>query len=320
MGQRSATETIAGIYQSFLSRRTWKQAELARELGVGTEAVRRTLHELQEKGMPLERQDDHPHVYWSVPKNWFPGSVLIKAEEVPKLLRQLRRLPHGPGRAEMLALVLDRLPARKGDVLAPSVVVTRDASPQEERFLEVVEDAASRATALHMRYLTAGRVDEGARHASVHRVFVGPPARFAATCHRDGKIKMFRVDAVLDARLDPREAFRDAADAAIEEYVKSSMDGFHEGGPPVLVSFLVRNPEARWVKKNLLDGMTFEPSGDGIRVTATTSALNRAARFVVGLGAAAIPETPALAAEVAALARGALEAIGSKGEQPPSDV
>jgi hypothetical protein len=82
----------------------------------------------------------------------------------------------------------------------------------------------------------------------------------------------------------------------------------------------VRNPEARWVKKNLLAGMTFERAGDGIRVTVHTSALHRLARFVVGLGAAATPETPALAREVAALAQGALDAIASAGEQLRSRV
>lgn len=83
MGQRGTTETVIGIYQAFLARRTWKQAELARELGVSTEAVRRVLLELLEKGMPLERQEDPPQVFWSVPKSWFPGSVLFKQDEVP---------------------------------------------------------------------------------------------------------------------------------------------------------------------------------------------------------------------------------------------
>jgi hypothetical protein len=44
-------------------------------------------------------------------------------------------------------------------------------------------------------------------------------------------------------------------------------------------------------------------------VTVTTSALTVVARFVVGLGAAATPETPVLSREVATLARGALQAI-----------
>jgi hypothetical protein len=154
VGQRSTTETLAGVYQAFLTRRTWKQADLARELDVSSEAVRRVLHELQEKGMPLERE----------------------------------------------------------------------------------------------------------------------------------------ADGVLDARLDASEAFRLADVAEVDAYVKASLDGFNEGGTPVTFSFVVRNPEARWVKNNLLGGMQAEPAGDGIRVTFHGSALGRLARFVVSLGAAATAE------------------------------
>jgi predicted DNA-binding transcriptional regulator YafY len=322
VGQRSTTETLAGIYQAFLTRRTWKQADLARELAVGAETIRRMLYELREKGMPLDREEDHPHVYWSVPRHWFPGSVLFKQEEVPELLRQLRRIPHGQGRSRLLALILERLPhahAHPSDApttaasgAAPAsptpVIVVRDASPEEERYLAVIEDSASQRTALHMRYLTAGRVDEGSRHASVHRVLLGPPARFVATCHRSGTLKTFRVDGVLDARLDAAHPFRAADDASVDAYLKASLDGFHGEGPPREHSFVVRNPDARWVKKNLLEGMRAEGAGDGIRVTVHTASLDRLARYVVSLGGAATPESPELAREVTGLARGALAA------------
>jgi hypothetical protein len=77
------------------------------------------------------------------------------------------------------------------------------------------------------------------------------------------------------------------------------------------VSFVVRNPDARWVKKNLPDGMQAETIPEGIRVTTHTAALRRVAQYVVGLGAAATPESADLASEVATLARGALQAIES---------
>jgi predicted DNA-binding transcriptional regulator YafY len=155
----------------------------------------------------------------------------------------------------------------------------------------------------------------------VHKVLYGPPARFIATCHRDGKLKTFRADGVLHARLDAQEPFRVVDDWALEAYMSESLDGFHEGSPAETHSFLVRNPEARWVKKNLVPGMVSERAGEGIRVTVTTSALTVVARFVVGLGAAATPETPVLAREVAALARGALQAIEAAGpERSPTPV
>ncbi len=314
MGQRSQTETLAGIYQAFLQRRTWKQKDLAKALEIGVEALRKILLELRENGMPLDREEDHPHVYWSVPKDWYPSSVLFRREEVPDLLRQLRRVPHGQGRARLLELVLSRLPA--GTPTSAGAVVARETSAHEEEYLGVVEDAANRRVVLYMRYFTASRGAAGDRHVSVHRVLVGPPARFVATCHRSAAVKTFRVDGIMSARLDENEPYRATDDAIVDDFCKASLDGFHNGGAPKPFSFFVRNPEARWVKNNLLDGMAGEDLPDGLRVVTHTTALGRLARFVVGLGAAAVPETPALADEVTMLARGALAAIAvAKGGQ-----
>ncbi|MGO9838306.1 MAG: helix-turn-helix transcriptional regulator [Polyangiaceae bacterium] len=302
MGRRSQTETVAGIYQAFLQRRTWSQANLAKELDVTVGTLRRVLVELQAEGMPLHRDEDHPQVYWSVGKDWYPGSVLFKRDEVPELLRQLRRVPRGAGRRRVLDIVLDRLPGI--ETSAPSVI-THEPTLQEEQYLSVVEDSSARV-ALWMKYYTASRGDVGERHASVHRVHAGPPTRFIATCHRSGTLKTFRVDGILWARLDPNEPFRPASEAEVDAYDKASLDGFHEGGTPRSFSFVVRNPEARWVKNNLLSGMRAETCAGGERITLETTALGRLARFVVALGAAATPETPALAKAVVDLARGAL--------------
>lgn len=322
MGQRSTTETLAGIYQAFLAKRTWRQPELAKELGIGVEALRRVLFELMEKGMPLERdEEDRSRVYWSVPSDWFPESVLFKREEVPELLRQLRRVPQGPGRKRLLDLVLARLPRAK---ISDEAVVPAASRPEEEQFLDIVEQSASDRLSLAMKYYTAGRGDVGDRHVSVHRVLLGPPARLVATCHRSNTLKTFRVDSIVSGRLDREEPFRSADDAAVNAYLKASVDGFHGEGTAQLLSFLVQNPDARWVKNNLPPGMKAEPAGDGIRVSVHTAALRRVAQFVVGLGAAAAPESPTLAREVAVLARGALDAaegvLGGSGEQPRSRV
>ena len=311
MGRRSQTETVAGIYQAFLQQRTWTQSALAKELTVTVETLRRVLTELQAEGMPLDREEDHPHVYWSVAKDWYPNSVVFKRDEVPELLRQLRRLPQGTGRRRLLAIVLERLP---GVEASTPNIVTHQASPQEEQYLSAVEDSSGRV-ALWMRYYTAGRGDVGDRHVSVHRVHAGPPARFIATCHRSGTLKTFRVDAIVSAKLDPGTPFRTTPEDDVDVYDRASLDGFNEGGTSRPFSFVVRNPEARWVKNNLLPGMHAETVADGERIVVETTALGRLARFVVGLGAAAIPETPALASAVADLARGALAAIEAGASQ-----
>jgi transcription initiation factor TFIIIB Brf1 subunit/transcription initiation factor TFIIB len=76
LGRQSSGATIAAIYQAFLGgRRTWAQAELARHAGVGVPALRKRLQELQDQGTPLESEADGNHIYWSVPRGWFPGGV-----------------------------------------------------------------------------------------------------------------------------------------------------------------------------------------------------------------------------------------------------
>ena len=140
----------------------------------------------------------------------------------------------------------------------------------------------------------------------MHRVFPGPPARFVATCHRARTLKWFRVDNVSDAALDAHERAVGAKDDAIHAFIAESLDGFHEGGPAQEVAFFVREPEARWVARNLMSGMKAEDRAGGIHVTVTTSSLGHVARWVVSLGAAVTCETPTLAAAVATIARGAL--------------
>lgn len=309
MGQRTATESIAAIVQAFLERRTWSQADLARRLEMGVPAVRRRLEELRAGGMPLDVEKEHPHVFWSVPKSWFPGGVLYSADDVQALFRQLGRLPRGHERDRLLTTALRCVPG----VMPPSpAIVARQETGAEERFLAVVEDAAARSCVLRFRYYTASKGTDSLRWASVHRVVVGPPARLLATCHRDGSIKWFRLDNLYDAALDEQQPFRRASPAEVQERLDGSLDGFFDASAGRGDhAFFVRDPEARWVAKNLLEGMQVEPTRAGIVVRASTTAVERLARYVVGLGEAARAETSALRAAVTALARGALAANGA---------
>ena len=302
MSRRAPTETVAGIIGAFLVHRTWKQAELARKLEMTVPALRKRLLELQGP-LRLESEEDHPHVYWSVPKDFFPGGLLIKRDEVPELLRLLARLPKSAARNRLIDAIVERIPQASPEAVpidAPEI------SAREEQHLSVIEDAARRGVALRFRYYTASRGAEGLRHASVHRVFPGPPARFVATCHRAHRLKWFRVDNVTDAALDAHERFHAAKDDAINAFIAESLDGFHEDGPAQEIAFFVREPEARWVARNLMSGMNAEDRAGGIRVTVNTSSIGRVARWVVSLGDAVSCETPSLATAVATIARGAL--------------
>lgn len=310
MGQRSNTETIVAILKAFLDQRTWKQADLARHIGIQPATLHKRLVELQAIGIPLQDEREHPHVFWSVQKSWYPGGVLLTGEQVTEVFRLLSRIPKGKGRNHLLESLLRFLPAPG----ATSAIVPMETTPREEQHLPVIEDAAKQETTLQFRYITVTRGNEETRHGSVHRVLVGPPARFVATCHRTGDLKWFRVENVTDARLDPTVPFRDIDSKVVDAHVRASLDGFHEGGPPTKQRFFVDDPDARWVARNLMDGMAFENVPGGIRVTLDTSAPKRLARFVVGLGASAKPLTPELEREVAALAEGALGSIRAQRE------
>ncbi len=313
MGQRSSTATVVAIVQAFLEERSWKQASLARRIEIAVPALRKRLEELQAYGFPLEREEDHPHVWWSVPKSWFPGAVVFKDAEVGELLRLLARLPKSRSRDQVLESILRQLPAR-GDMaaLVGTAIVPPDASGPSERYQSVLEDAAAQRIAVRVRYFSAGRGAEGARHLSVHRVVIGPPARIIATCHRSGTLKWFRIDNVFEARLDEHEPFRPAAPADVATFHDASLDGFHQDGPTEVLSFFVRDPEARWVARNLLPGMRHEETDGGIRVTAETTAILQVARYLAGLGEAARPESPRLASCVLALAEGTLRSARAR--------
>jgi predicted DNA-binding transcriptional regulator YafY len=308
MGQRSATKSVVAVMAAFLERKTWTQADLARATGLQRpEALRNVLRELIESGMPLESEKAHPHVYWRMAKGWHPGGVLFKTDDVPELLRQLSRLPRSNARDRLLSVVMEQLPAR-GKLTAAAPVVSRPFSESEEEYLPAVEEAAAKKAPMFMKYLTASRGGlPSDRHVSIHVIEVGPPARFIATCHKNGDLRWFRVDGIVRARVDNGQKFRDCEPGELATFRETSLDGFKGAGPAVECSFLVREPESAWVANSLLEGMQVESVHGGIRVSVRTSALLPLARFVVGLGDIARPETPVLARLIAELARGALE-------------
>jgi predicted DNA-binding transcriptional regulator YafY len=309
MGMRSAAETPAGILLAFYRCPRWRQAALARELGVTVETLLRSLRALSAQGMPLSRDDsDEPHIWWRVPKDWAPTGVLFAREQTPALLRVIARSPRSRERDGLLAHAA--LSARTADG-PPTRVEAASLTEMEQAWLAVVEDAAERRITLAMRYFSVNRGRTEWRHVSVQRVLIGPPARFVAVCHRSGTLKWFRVENVSHGKLDAAMRYRREDEDKVLTFLRESVDGFRGEGDPVECSFVVREPEARWVRLNLLSGMIIDPDdavSDGVRVHSSSSGVLRVARFVVGLGEAARVETPALAMCVREIAKGAIEA------------
>jgi len=310
MGQRSRTETVVAILQALFTERSCTQVELARRAGVDSQVARKHLEELQEHGFPLERDEDPPHVWWSVPKGWFPGAVLFDSKSVPDLLRQLSSSPQSAAREQLIQRILEAAPRPSPEPLKAPAVLTPQWTKSEETYLPLVEDAATRRVSLALKYLSTGRDEARWRTVSVQSVVIGHPTRFIAFCHETKSLKWYRLDNVRGANIDNSEPFQEAEPGRVEAMLNESVDGYHHGGP-VECSFLVREPECRWVEHNLhasTTPMTSERVSGGMRFTTKTAGVLRLARFVVGLGGAARAETPELAELVQDLARGALQA------------
>jgi predicted DNA-binding transcriptional regulator YafY len=307
MGRASKHETIASIYQAFLGQRTWRQSDLARELGIGTRALRERLVELSTKGMPLESDEEPPHVFWSVPQHWFPGGVALTSDDAAHLLRELWVLPKSP-RTEraikkLLSGVQDREQLASAAATVVPVVVGAEAVQRE-----IVEEALIAGAALRIEYFSAHRGVIEWRYVSPARLVAGPPLRLVALCHRSSKLRWFRVDGILRATLDQSEPYRATDPEVTTRFIAESVNGYRDEAAATDQLFFVRLPEARWVSKNLPPSMVCESVEDGIVVTARAGGVLPVARFVVGLGAAASPRTSPLREIVRELAEGALTA------------
>ncbi len=304
MGTRTGTETLAAIMVAFWRERTWAQAALAREIGLNVRALRRHLEELEAAGWPFEREEDHPHVYWSVPNDWFPGGVLLGRDELAALLHLLVRLPDSPERRKLEQALTEKAPQLVTRELAR--VLPPRSSETEENHLPQLLDAVAMRTSLRVRYFTASRGALTERVVSVQRVMPGPPVRFLGYCHTVRDLRWFRLDYVASLQADPAAPFVDVDDADVEALLARSVDGFY-GAERKRVTFFVRMPEARWVAKNLPDGLVGVDADGGFLVDCETHGLLPVARFVVGLGSAAECRSEELRALVTQLARGALD-------------
>lgn len=314
MGRKTGTESALALVACFLKSRTWNQAELARVVDLTVPALRRKIAELQAAGVRVERSDEPPHVVWSVPRTWMPHTVSLAPEDVSELVRLLTRLPHGAAKARVLGKILEGY-VGKGVKKGPRAV-SPPVALEEERWLAVVEDAATEGQSLSFRYLSASRGAMETREASPHTVMPGPPARFMATCHRSGKLKWFRVDRVSSALPCGPGSGRGVDERSLAEALRTSVNGFRDGEAATEVRFFVREPDARWVVGNLPAPLVAKRVEGGIEVFGEAAAVLQIARFVVGLGRAARCETPALRAAVRELARGAMERIDDEPTSP----
>ena len=312
MGTRDNYETVTRIMQAFVRDNTWAQKDLARHVGVEVPALRRVLANLAAAQMPLERQEDHPHIYWSVPKKWFPGGVVFDAEDWQVLVHAVLRITDKKRREKLLRrLLAGRHPVNVNDAglerLNRAVAATPVTTEEHEKIL-LIEQALLEAVPLAIYYYSASSGRLGWRVISPQRLLAAPPGRMVAVCHETDELRWFRIDNIQRARLESAQSPKSAHVEALEAFLASSIDGFHDGSDEVL-AFRVRSPEANWVRSNLLPGMAIDPNPSTmpLRVACRGAALI-VARFVVGLGGAAVAEEDRLKGLVRQLAADSLQA------------
>lgn len=308
MSRKRTAEVLAAVMQAFLEEGTWKQADLARRASTTTETIRKTLEELRASGWPLERQEEPPQVFWSMPPGWLPDGIVLPKAEVGALLRLLARMTGSAERDDAIAFLTKAAPR----VAQPDLTawMTPRVRPQQMRLLQEVEDSIRDRRALRVHYMSASRGTLEPRVISFQRIVAGPPIRLCGHCHRDARLKWFRLDNLSEVEGPAAVEFVRAAEAELDDYVGRSVDGFHSDEEAGEVAFFVRMPEARWVQHNLPHPLHAEPVEGGIRVRHERAPLLPVARFVAGLGGAARAESEALRAQVRRLAEGALASGG----------
>jgi len=313
LGTRNSFESIAGALVAFTQQRTWKQAALVRDLGLQSKQLRKILHELQAAGVPLEREEDHPHVYWSVPKGWLPGAVSLGGELLTTALRVLVRVEPGPDRDR----VLDALMCGTQNALSASVEHHAKPGLAADDVWRCAEQAFEQKKPLRMRYRsTSGEVTT--RVASPQKIDKGRAVHLIAWCHRARALRRFHFARVERIEVDDFESLHSVDEAEVDAFVAQAVDGFYDPAGPQDLVFHVADSAAHWVAADLPDGLTAEATDDGgLRVHGYVAALPQVARYVVGLGGEAEAETSQLREAVQVLAHGALQ--GEDGD-PKSEL
>jgi predicted DNA-binding transcriptional regulator YafY len=238
----------------------------------------------------------------------FAGGLFVRAADTELLLGLLCRMPKGTSRDALLARISESHRERATQASEMRAVILEDRA--EEPHLALVTQAASRKQTLVVYYFSAARGVLEWRHLSVQRVFAGTPARLVAHCHRSSTLKWFRVDGIVDARIDAAVRYARTATPTIDEFLRTSVDGFNTPGETVEHRFFVSDPDARWVERNLISGTSAERMEGGVRVTCRTHSPLRIARFVLSLAPIARAETRELGNLVAQLAEATAAAHG----------
>jgi len=284
VGSKSKTETPLRLLAALLEKRTWTQAELARHVDVQPQTVKRCLEELLEAGVPLEREEETPQVYWSVPQSWLPEGVHLPRGHFVDLLRRLAR-GASPGEHDpLLKHLVDAAPSLRGMVARIQDSHVADNAPLSSALMAQLEDAwDSHAVILSYRKTDGGEVEP--RHCSPAR-FVDRYQHLLARCHKSGRARRFRLDRILGVTRAVGVDYKPLSEAEVHDELAGSVDGFRAPGPLVSVRFRLVGEGSGWMRDTLPEDLVYEPIASGYLVHGETGALEKLAAKLVTYGAA----------------------------------
>jgi predicted DNA-binding transcriptional regulator YafY len=285
MGARSNTETPLRLLAALLEQRTWTQAELARRVGVQPQTVKRCLEELADAHVPLERDEDHPHVYWSVPQSWLPEGVHLPRAHFVDLLRRVARGAAPAERDPLLKHLVDAAPSLGGMVARIQEAHVPADAPLSSALLAQLEDAwDSHAVILSYRKTRGGGAE--LRYCSPAR-FVDRYQHLLARCHQTGRAKRFRLDRILQVTPAVGVDYKPLSEEELRDALTGAVDGFRAPGPLVSVRFRLVGDEAQvgWMVEQLPEDLVVEAVASGYLVYGETGALGKLAEKLVTFGA-----------------------------------
>ncbi|MCA9577747.1 MAG: winged helix-turn-helix transcriptional regulator, partial [Myxococcales bacterium] len=284
MGARSSTETALRVLAALLDEPTWKQAELARHVGVSTQTVKRCLEELEAAGVPLVSDKDHPHVYWSVPRSWLPDGVNLPRELLVDLLRRVARGATGT-HDRLLAHLVDATPDLRDMVARVQAAHVADGTGFSSSMMAALEDASD-SHAVVLTYRKSRKAPVESRVCSP-ACFVDRHQHLLARCHTTGRARRFRLDRILAVHTVPGAEHRPLSDDEIKEQLSGAVDGFRSPGSLVSVRFRLMGPasEVGWMIEDLPEDLHVEDIDEGYLVHGQTGALGKLAAKLVTWGA-----------------------------------
>jgi proteasome accessory factor C len=288
-------------------------AEVARDFGVTERQLRSDLELLWMCGLPgygpgdlidLAFEGDRVRVTFTA---GMVRPLRLTTDEAVALVVALKTLLELPGLAEREAVsrALAKISVAAGHAADRIVPVAVSVDAREEA-LAVVREGLERKRALHLHYYVPTRDERTERTVDPMRLlFVDGRWYLEAWCRRAEGMRLFRLD-----RVDDVAVLDEPAAPPPQAHERDVDNGVYQPEPGSPAVRLRLDRSARWVAEYYPVDHAQEvddPPG-GLAVTVRTTDLAWARRLVASLGGgASVDEPAALAAEVAADARAALE-------------